>query len=83
MQAYNRLPPRLRAWLSEAVLPWSPQSARRAWRKALRDTGGDEGAACARLSRIEADMLRRDAPRVWAEGHPVRDPGDVAVPRNP
>lgn len=73
MEAYDRLPPRLRAWLSEAALSWSPRSAQRAWRKALDDARGDEDAACARLSQIEAGMLLRDAPRVWAESYPARD----------
>ncbi|SHI43944.1 DUF6525 family protein [Wenxinia saemankumensis] len=63
MDSYDRLPPALRRWLSEAALPWSPHSALRAWRKALRACG-DEDAACGRLSRIKAAQLRRD--KVWA-----------------
>lgn len=66
MAAYDRLPPTLRRWLAQAALPWSARSAARAFAAALRDTGGDEGAALARLDRIEAAMLSRDrsAPRV-------------------
>ncbi len=33
MAAYDRLPPPLRQWLSQAALPWSPASARRIWSK--------------------------------------------------
>lgn len=60
MAAYDGLPPVLRRWLAHAVLPWSARSAARAWAKALRDCGGDEGAALARLDRIEAATLARD-----------------------
>ena len=38
MVAYDRLPARLRAWVRQAQLPWSPQSCQRIWsaaRKAL------------------------------------------------
>lgn len=58
MSAYDRLPPELRAWLAQAALPWSPRSALRAWRGALRRTGCAEAAA-ARLSAIEAGQLAR------------------------
>lgn len=73
MEAFDRLSPKVRAWLSEAALPCSPRSARRAWRKALDDARGNEDPACARLSQIEAGVLLRNAPRVWAEGYPARD----------
>ncbi|PYE85982.1 DUF6525 family protein [Pseudoroseicyclus aestuarii] len=61
MEAFDRLPPALRRWLAQAALPWSPASARRAWRAALGRTGGCEIAACEELSRIEAAQLRRNA----------------------
>ncbi|RVV98232.1 hypothetical protein EKE94_10545 [Mesobaculum littorinae] len=73
MQAYDRLPRRLRLWLSEAALPWSPRSALRAWQSALRQCGGCEDSACRHLSRIEAAQLCRDARAVWAPGHPAQD----------
>ena len=72
MEAFDRLPPSLRGWLREAALPWSPRSALRAWKAALRTHHGDETAACLRLSRIEAAQLRRDGRKVWARGHPAR-----------
>jgi hypothetical protein len=58
MQAYDALPAPLRAWLSTAALPWSPQSALRIWRKASR-AGGAE-SAITRLNQIEAGMLAKD-----------------------
>jgi len=60
MASFDRLPPTLRRWLAQAALPWSARSAARAWASALRDTGGDERAALARLDRIETAMLARD-----------------------
>ncbi|SLN34505.1 hypothetical protein ROJ8625_01624 [Roseivivax jejudonensis] len=65
MKAYDRLPPELRAWLTEAALPWSARSARRAWQRALRETGGDTKAASERLSHIEQANLAKDSPNVW------------------
>ncbi|WP_458722362.1 DUF6525 family protein [Shimia sp. W99] len=58
MTSYDRLPPALRGWLSQAALPWSPASARAIWEKA----GGrrDPEAALQRLSEVERAMLRRD-----------------------
>tara|TARA_R110002049_G_scaffold117332_3_gene270621 strand:+ start:14533 stop:14805 length:273 start_codon:yes stop_codon:yes gene_type:complete len=60
MAAYDRLPPRLRAWLAQAALPWSPQSAHRVWCRALEKCGGDAEQAIHRLTRAERDMLARD-----------------------
>ncbi len=59
MAAYDRLPRELRAWLAEAVLPWSPRSARRAWEKALARAGGNTVRASEVLSEIEARQLGR------------------------
>lgn len=61
MAAYDRLPAALRDWLKHAVLPWSPQSAHRAWQKAERRCGGDPRAMCAHLDRIEQAMLAKDS----------------------
>ncbi|EPX75592.1 DUF6525 family protein [Salipiger mucosus] len=63
MAAYDRLPPELRRWLAGAVLPWSPRSALRLWRRLAADHGGDAAAKLARLSEIEARTLARD--RTW------------------
>ncbi|WP_338092597.1 DUF6525 family protein [Salipiger mangrovisoli] len=66
MAAYDRLPPELRAWLAQAALPWSPRSALRAWRAALRRSGCCKAAA-ERLNAIEARQLAREG--AWP-GHP-------------
>jgi len=60
MVEFDRLPPAARRWLAQAVLPWSARSVRRLWGRALRDAGGDEGAAIARLDRVEEARLARD-----------------------
>ena len=65
MAAHDRLPPRARAWVAQAVLPWSAASVSRIWAQALRETGC-EAAALARLDAAEARMLARD--RAPAEG---------------
>lgn len=71
MQEFDALPSDLRAWLAQASLPWSTQSALRLWRRLWRRTGGDTGAILAALSRAEARLIARDAPRVWGAGHPT------------
>ncbi|WP_116082357.1 DUF6525 family protein [Tropicimonas sp. IMCC34011] len=73
MSEYDRLPESLRRWLATATLPWSPRSALRAWRTALRHAGGDEAAALRRLDAIEAGQICRDARKVWARGHPASE----------
>lgn len=70
MRERDQLPKPLRLWLSEAALPWSPASLRRVWVKALRQHGGDEGAALAELSQLEQRRLRRDAPLIWGQANP-------------
>lgn len=61
MAEFDRLPPAARRWLAQAVLPWSARSVRRLWGRALRDAGGDEAAALARLDRAEAARLMRES----------------------
>jgi hypothetical protein len=58
MQAFDRLPPELRAWLREAALPWSPRSCRAIWAKARRD-GAGPAETIARLNRAEAATLAK------------------------
>ncbi|MET4127846.1 DUF6525 family protein [Roseovarius sp. MBR-6] len=74
---FDRLPPPLRRWLAQAALPWSARSARRLWGRVLRESGGDEARALARLDAIEAGRLKREAALVSAG---VRRTGRV-VPR--
>jgi hypothetical protein len=61
MAAYDALPRPLRLWLSEARLPWSPASARRAWRRAMIRSLGREAAALAFMTRLEDARLAQDA----------------------
>jgi hypothetical protein len=70
MQAYDALPADLRQWLADAVLPWSAESARRVWAKALKSARGDRQAAQAALSALERKRLKRDVARVWGKAHP-------------
>lgn len=70
MAAHDALPAPLRRWLAQAALPWSVQSAKRAWANALRKHRC-EAAALAYLSRVEAATLRREAAQVWGKAHPA------------
>jgi hypothetical protein len=70
MLAYDLLPPDLRRWLAEAVLPWSAASVRRAWRKAMTSAQGDRQAARAALNSLERRRLEKDVARIWGASHP-------------
>lgn len=59
MRDYDRLPQELRRWLSQAVLPWSPQSAKRIW---MKEGGG--AAALARLDAVESATLQKEGRRI-------------------
>lgn len=59
MQRYDALPGPLRRWLSQAALPWSPQSALRIWKRAHAQGQGVDGALKT-LSAAEARCLARD-----------------------
>jgi hypothetical protein len=59
MQAYDSLPAPLRHWLSQAALPWSPQSVRRIWATS-RAKGLSDEETLQRLNRAEAQTLARD-----------------------
>ncbi len=69
MTAYDGLSPELRRWLATAALPWGPQSVRKAYAKALAQTG-DPAQALRRLDALQAAALQRDAARVWGPAHP-------------
>ena len=58
MREFDRLPPVLRAWLSQAALPWRPRSVRRAYDRALAECG-EPDAALRELERLEAARLSR------------------------
>ena len=59
MRAYDSLPPDLRHWLSEAALPWSPISVKRAWSRSIARGLSPEDALQS-LSQAEARMLAKD-----------------------
>lgn len=61
MREFDRLPPVLRNWVSQAALPWRPRSVLRAYNNALARTG-DRGHALDELSRLEAVQLAKDNP---------------------
>jgi hypothetical protein len=80
LRVYDRLPPELRAWLARAVLPWRPESARKAFDRALAQTGSTR-RALERLDAMERRLVARDAATVWGTGHPAaaEAPGDTRV----
>ena len=59
MAAFDGLPPPLRQWLSQAILPWSPTSARRIWLKS-RAKGLSPEETLRALSLAEEKTLMRD-----------------------
>lgn len=70
MREYDRLPPLLRKWLADAVMPWRPGSVRRAYLSALRRTQNPNLALC-ELDRLEARLVAKDAIHVWGPAHPA------------
>jgi hypothetical protein len=60
MADYDALPAPLRAWLAEARMPWSPMSARRAWRRALWRSLGRTERALAEMDRLEDARIAQD-----------------------
>jgi len=61
MREYDRLPPELRAWLASAVLPWRPQSVRRAFDRAMARTR-DRSRALEELDRLQNKLIAKDTP---------------------
>lgn len=59
---YDRLPADLRAWLADALLPWSPRSAARAFARALARHGGNRAAAFADLDDLQEKRLSCTVP---------------------
>ena len=58
MREFDRLPPCLRQWLTQAALPWSPASCRRIWR-AARAEGASVADVLARLDRAERKAMSK------------------------
>ncbi|WGH77433.1 DUF6525 family protein [Jannaschia ovalis] len=61
MAEFDALPRALREWLAEARLPWSPASARRAWRRAMWKGLGRTSKAVAYMNALEDARLAQDA----------------------
>ncbi len=59
MREYDRLPPILCSWVSQAALPWRPRSVLRAYNTALARTG-NQSRALDELRRLEAAQLAKD-----------------------
>lgn len=78
MREFDALPRPLRGWLSQAALPWSAPSVKRAWRRALARHNGCEQAALADMSRHEQRSLNKDAPRIWGASYPSVKAGEVS-----
>lgn len=71
MRAYDGLPAPLRAWLSQAVLPWSPASCHRIWRQAQAE-GASLESILERLDRAERLTLSRSGHFAPASRSPAR-----------
>ncbi|MEM7056486.1 MAG: DUF6525 family protein [Pseudomonadota bacterium] len=69
MYEFDRLPVELRAWLTSAVLPWSPRSVRRVYDRAMVRTRNVD-KALGELRQIEQRAIARDSRRVWGPDHP-------------
>lgn len=59
MKEFDRLPPHLRCWLRNADLPWSPTSVKRAYLKALRNSGNCK-IAIAELDKMQSKQLSKE-----------------------
>jgi len=63
MNDFDALPPELRKWVSEAILPWSAHSVQKSFRKAIAKTG-DPQLALEELDRIQSQLIERDKSRL-------------------
>lgn len=70
MREYDRLPPELRVWLVNAILPWRPKSVRRAYQEALIRTR-DQTKALQELDKLQERLIARDIPKVWGGAYPL------------
>ena len=73
MAAFDRLPPPARAFVRQAVLPWSAASVARIWARALAETGCPQ-AALDRLRAAEARGEAEETCQAGASSGPVRKP---------
>ena len=66
---YDRLPRELRAWIANAELPWRPKSVLKAYDRAFLKTGDCE-KALNELSRIQNQLVSKDAAIIWGKDYP-------------
>ena len=66
---YDQLPSELRAWIANAELPWRPKSVLKAYERAFLKTGNHE-EALNELSRIQHQIVSKDAAIIWGKDHP-------------
>lgn len=78
MQDYDRLPSDLRAWLSQAALPWRPASVQKLYARALAQTG-DRALAWQRLEAAERRLVSKDAAVIWGAEHPAARDVEIDV----
>lgn len=69
MRDFDHLPPELRCWLANAVLPWRAGSVRKAFNSAYARTG-DTRLALEELDRLQQKLIQRDAQKVWGPEFP-------------
>ena len=69
MSEYDRLPPELRVWVANAMLPWRAATVARAYHRALRRVGTHD-LALDELDRVQRSLVAKDAGRIWGADHP-------------
>ena len=70
MHDFDTLPTELRLWVAKAALPWRAKSVQAAYQKAMKRTGCHI-CAMDELDRIQANLIAKDASRVWGSEHPA------------
>jgi len=70
MNDFDALPPELRKWVSEAMLPWSAHSVRKSFRKAIAKTG-DPQRALEELDALQTTLIAKDSRRIWGAEYPA------------
>ena len=59
LKEFDCLPHQLREWLTNATLPWSPRSVKRAYNRAFLNTN-NSSLAIAELERLQERQLDKD-----------------------
>lgn len=69
MGDFDRLPRELRAWVTQADLPWRAKSVLKSYQRA-DSVSGDGKKALEELDRLQDRLVSKDAKSVWGEAHP-------------